>query len=161
MKFSAQEEYGPRCLMTIAQHGSLTIPEISRLEGLSQPHTAKLLAILRKSEYIKSTRGQAGGYALARLAETIVIGDVLALLGGRLLEEGFCERHAGTSKECAHATSCSLAPLWTRVQSAVDAVLDRMTLADLLDAKPMSGENVRLFIQPRRARSPLTLEAKV
>jgi len=50
MKFSAQEEYGLRCLLRIAGSKSpngLTIPEISTVEGLTQANTAKILRILR------------------------------------------------------------------------------------------------------------------
>jgi len=50
MKFSAQEEYGLRCLLRIAYSKSpngITIPEISEIEKLSQANVAKLLRILR------------------------------------------------------------------------------------------------------------------
>ena len=51
MKFSAQEEFGLRCMLQIARlgpDGSLTIPEIAKNEGMSTTHVAKLLMILRK-----------------------------------------------------------------------------------------------------------------
>ncbi|RYG34392.1 transcriptional regulator, partial [bacterium] len=70
MKFSTQEDYGLRCLLQIArrplEETALTIPEISRLEGLSQTHVAKLLMLLRQSGFVRSSRGQAGGYRLDR-----------------------------------------------------------------------------------------------
>ena len=86
MKFSAQEEYGLRCLLQIARlgpDGSMTIPEISRIEGLTPTHVAKLTMILRKGGFLSSTRGQAGGYALARSPEKIIVGEVLEALGGK------------------------------------------------------------------------------
>src|SRR4051794_21206060 len=98
MKFSAQEEYGLRCLLQIArlgEGGSMTIPEISRVEGLTPTHVAKLTMILRKEGFIRSTRGHGGGYTLARAPEQIAVGEVLAALGGKLYDEEFCNRHAG------------------------------------------------------------------
>ena len=81
MKFSAQEEYGLRCLLQIARsQESMTIPEIAKIEGLSQTHVAKLLMILRKEGFITSTRGQAGGYALAKSPSEINVGQVLESL---------------------------------------------------------------------------------
>lgn len=136
MKFSAQEEYGLRCLLAIAKKGpdgSMTIPEISREEGLTQSHVAKLLAILRKAGFISSTRGQLGGYTLARTPEDIGIREVLESLGGRLFGEGFCERHSGIEAECVHETECLLRPLWTNIQHVVDQVITKYTLGDLLD----------------------------
>lgn len=137
MKFSAQEEYGLRCLLVIAAAGpageaSLTIPEISHKEGLSSSHVAKLLSILRKAGYVTSTRGQQGGYALSRSPENISLRELLECLGGRLYGDTFCARHSGTEDECVHEGDCRLRPLWSQVQSAVDSVLDRFTLADVL-----------------------------
>src|SRR6516162_10837833 len=100
MKVSAQEEYGLRCLMRLAQAGvdhSLTIPEIAVAEGLSGPYVAKLLAVLRQAGLIESVRGRAGGYRLARPAADIRLGAVLRVLGEPLFADPeYCQRHAGT-----------------------------------------------------------------
>ena len=67
MKLSAQEEYGLRCLLRLAREGessSLTIPEISLSEGISNHYVAKLMRILRRGGFVRSARGQAGGYTL-------------------------------------------------------------------------------------------------
>jgi DNA-binding IscR family transcriptional regulator len=58
MKFNTQEEYGLRCLLRIAQfyemEKTLTIPEISRGEGISEHVTAKILRALRLGGFIES-----------------------------------------------------------------------------------------------------------
>ncbi|MBL8219782.1 MAG: Rrf2 family transcriptional regulator, partial [Bryobacterales bacterium] len=80
MKLSAQEEYGLRCLIHMArlQDGeSLSIPEISRAEGLSIPNVAKLMRLLRLGGIVTSVRGQAGGYTLAQPADQISVGSVM------------------------------------------------------------------------------------
>ncbi len=136
MKFSSQEEYGLRCLLQLARRGSdasMTISEISEAEGLSSSYVAKLLRILRLSGFVESVRGQEGGYTLSRTPEAIQISDVLAALGGRFYKPGFCDHFTGTEEICAHTFSCSIRPLWHRVQTAIDSVLDRTTLADLLE----------------------------
>lgn len=112
----------------------MTIPEISKAEGLTPSHVAKLLSILRRSGFVKSTRGQLGGYSLGRSPERVVIKDVLTALGGRVYEAGFCERHSGVLAECAHETDCVLRPLWSGVQEAIDGVTGRMTLSDLVSS---------------------------
>ena len=153
MKFSAQEEYGLRCLLQIArlgEGGSLTIPEIARNEGMSPTHVAKLLMILRRDGFLVSTRGQQGGYALARTPETTYVGDVLASLGGRLYDDGFCERHgSGDDEACRHAVDCSVRSLWQSIQGAVDSIVATLTLAELLDSKDLAP-NVTLYAEPRR-----------
>jgi Rrf2 family protein len=149
MKFSAQEEYGLRCLLQLARSGqSMTIPEISKVEGMSSTHVAKLLMILRKEGFIVSTRGQSGGYVLAKKPEEIVVGHVLEALGGKLYDGEFCNRHAGQLSICTHAVDCSVRSLWQVVQTAVDNVVNRMTLADLMTEK--ETPNVRFESLPRR-----------
>lgn len=155
MKFSAQEEYGLRCLLQIArlgEGGSLTIPEIARNEGMSPTHVAKLLMILRRDGFLVSTRGQLGGYALAKPADKTYVGDVLASLGGRLYDDGFCERHNG-QEECRHHVDCSVRALWQSIQSAVDGIVATLTLTDLLESKD-AAPNVTLFAEPRRPLLP-------
>lgn len=135
MKFSAQEEFGLRCLLQIARlgdGGSMTIPEIAREEGITQANVAKLTMVLRKTGFLKSTRGHAGGYALARPASQIAVGEVLAALGGKLYDGEFCNRYAGSRNVCTHAVDCSVRSLWQVIQSAVDDVVDNMTLQDML-----------------------------
>ncbi len=135
MKFSTQEEYGLRCLIRIAKSKSpngLTIPEISALEGLSTAHVGKLLRILRLGEFIESSRGQTGGYKLARSPEEIIIGSVLEALGGKLYESSFCDIHSGIQNICTNSIDCSVRSLWSKVQSLLDSVLDKLTLKDLL-----------------------------
>jgi Rrf2 family protein len=134
MKFSAQEEYGVRCLIAVARRNDgATIPEVAREEGLSVPHVAKLLAILRRLGYVNSMRGQNGGYTLARPADRVTLGRVLADLGGRLYDEGYCVRHSGLGTVCVHKGKCALGPVWTRVQKAVDDVLDNVTLQEVIE----------------------------
>jgi Rrf2 family protein len=135
MKISAHEEYGLRCLLQIAKQESpkgLTIPEISEAEHISIAYTAKLLAILRRTGFVKSVRGKEGGYSLARSSDRIVVAEVMAALGGRVFEAEFCKKHPGQGMSCVHSTDCSIRSLWQRLQGAVDQVLNATTLQDLV-----------------------------
>jgi DNA-binding IscR family transcriptional regulator len=49
-----------------------------------------------------------------------------------LFEGDFCETHSGQMKACVRLADCSVRVLWRAVQSAVDDVLKRTTLEDLL-----------------------------
>jgi Rrf2 family protein len=133
MKLSSQEEYGLRCLLQVARRAeSLTISELSRLEGISSPNVAKILRLLRRGGFLTSTRGQSGGYTLARPADQIAVGDVLAALGGRLFDSTFCETHAGVSSHCTHLRDCSIRPVLRTIQGAIDDVLGQLTLQSLI-----------------------------
>ena len=136
MKLSFQEEYGLRCLLRVAalsDSGSLTIHEISADEGLSSSYVAKLMRILRQNGFVRSVRGQVGGYTLARPAEKIIVGEVLAALGGRLFDPRFCIEHSGLEVSCKKLRECSIRTLWRTLQVLVDQVLSKVTLAELVE----------------------------
>lgn len=155
MKLAANEEYGLRCLVRLAyagEGGSLTIPEISQAEGVSPAYAAKILRILRKAGFVKSARGKEGGYMLARAPGSVVIGDVVDVLGGRLFESNFCESHAGQAAICTRSVDCSVRSLWRAVQVAVDSVLSTATLRDLLQNEEEMNSWVRTIPGPSGAR---------
>ena len=136
MKFSAQEEYGLRCLLRIAKFyavgKSLTIPEISRAEGISEHNTGKILRVMRIGGLLESSRGQIGGYTLTRSPGQISVGEILKVLGGRLFDDEFCNTHTGAMDICTNSIDCSVRSLWKMIQDSVDSVVSKMTLKDLM-----------------------------
>jgi Rrf2 family protein len=145
MKFSTQEEYGLRLLLRIGKSDSekgMTIPELSEHEKLSEANVGKILRSLRLAGFIESSRGQSGGYKLARSANEILAGDVLAALGGKLYESGFCDLHAGVNSICTNSIDCSIRSLWKTVQTMLDGLLSKITLQDLLGTE----QQVELFV---------------
>jgi Rrf2 family protein len=153
MKLSTQEEYGLRCLLrvgSVAPEGSLTIPELAKAEGMSEANVAKMMRVLRRAGFVKSTRGQTGGYSLARNPSEIAVGHVLAALGGRIFDAKFCGTHTGVSTSCAHDSDCSIRLVWKTIQSAVDDVLARLSLKDLLK----SEDEMTSWASGKAARAP-------
>jgi Rrf2 family iron-sulfur cluster assembly transcriptional regulator len=136
MKITAQDEYGLRILVRIAKcNTGLSIRQLSEAEGLSQPNVSKLTRILRVEGLINSTKGHVGGYILARPAANITVNDILKALSGRLFDQEFCVNHTGVLKLCTNSIDCSIRSLWTIVQSAIDKLLDKITLADLSNSE--------------------------
>ena len=135
MHLSSQEEYGLRCLLRIAEAGpgaTVSIQEISRAEGISGPHTAKLMRILREGGLVASERGHQGGYRLARPADGITAKQAMDVLGRDIYGGTFCQRFAGREHICTHTVDCSIRSLWKAIQHVVDDLLCRTTLNDLL-----------------------------
>lgn len=135
MKITAQEEYGLRVLIRIAnckEASGRSIPQLSEAEGLSSHYVAKLTRTLRLAGFINSTPGNKGGYVLARPAEEININQVLKALGGALFDSSFCASHAGALRLCTNSVDCSARSLWQMIQFTVDKLLDKITLRDLV-----------------------------
>lgn len=153
MKITAQDEYGLRILVRIAKckgNLGLSIPQLSALEGLSQPNVSKLTRILRIEGLVNSTKGHVGGYVLARPADTITVNDILKALSGRLFDQEFCVNHAGTMKVCSNSVDCSIRSLWTIVQSAIDNLLDKITLADLSNGEKRLQKHLKIYLKASR-----------
>jgi Rrf2 family protein len=163
MKITAQEEYGLRCLLRLAEAAdghSLTIPEIAAVEGLSAPYAAKILAVLRHAGLIESVRGRAGGYRLARNPADVGLGSVLKLLGEPLYDDpGYCQRHAGSETEgqCVHLGSCTLRALWQTLEQWMGHLLDQISLADLLQSERNLPELLRARLLDAMNESPASL----
>jgi Rrf2 family transcriptional regulator, iron-sulfur cluster assembly transcription factor len=138
MKLTSQEEFGLRLLLRLGRDEaqSLALSELARLEGISVPNAAKMMRALRRGGLVRSLRGKEGGYVLARPASQIPVGEALAVLGGRFYDARFCDKHAGAAEQCTNLTDCSIRSVWSLIQDAIDSVLGRMTLGDLIGGEP-------------------------
>ncbi|GAA2713686.1 RrF2 family transcriptional regulator [Micromonospora olivasterospora] len=87
-----------------------------------------ILLDLRRAGLLHSHRGNEGGYALARPADQISVGDVLRSVSGTLTSvRGQPPESAGY-----HGAAAGLRDVWLAVDGAIALVVDRTTLADLL-----------------------------
>jgi DNA-binding IscR family transcriptional regulator len=82
-------------------------------------------------------------------------------LGEPLFEEGiYCEKHASpeTGAACVHTSGCALRALWQTLEQWMRGVLDRITLADLLQSEGQIAERLRAHLPaPESVASLLTL----
>lgn len=151
MKITAQEEFGLRVLIRIAAcetEDGLSIPQLSKAEGLSSHYVAKLTRILRLAGFINSTPGYKGGYVLAKPSREIKIKYVLKALGGVLYDKDFCGQHAGAVNLCTNSVDCSARSLWQMIQFTVDQLLDKVTLYDMANSKKTeSGPILRKVLE--------------
>ncbi|MEO6130412.1 MAG: Rrf2 family transcriptional regulator [Saprospiraceae bacterium] len=145
MKISATDEYGLRILLQIARahpEEGLNLSQLGELENISQAYAAKITRSLRIAGFIKSMRGQKGGYTLAISPSEIRINQVLKSLGGAMYDEKFCGQHSGNLSLCTNSVDCSLRSLWTILQISMDKLLDQISLQDLM--KSESQVNINL-----------------
>ena len=135
MRFTAQEEYGLRCLLQMARHeeeGGMAIPEIAKREGITTAYVGKLMRVLREAGMVESTRGQKGGYRLAKPAERISLSEILVSLGGEFYPKDHCNRYPGNEHVCVHNSDCSIRSAWMNLDILLDRILGRVMLKDLL-----------------------------
>lgn len=133
MRLTQWTDYTLRVLMyCAATHGRVqpvTITEIAEGYGISRSHLMKIVQQLSAQGLLETTRGRGGGIRLARPASGINVGVVV-----RATETDFnlVECFDPATDECRLSGQCRLkGVLWQALQAYL-AVLDGMTLADLM-----------------------------
>lgn len=137
MKVSAQEEYGLRCLVQLAHltaGASLTLSQIAKREGISVANAGKLLWILNKAGLVHSTRGNRGGYQLARPASEIRLSEVIKVLDADQVSE-HCKSYTGVMDVCVHTSDCGIRPVILGLHEIVQNALSEVTLAQLVGSE--------------------------
>ena len=134
MKISAQEEYGLRCLVqlaTLSEGESLTLPQIAEREGISAANAGKLMWLLSKAGFVRSTRGTKGGYYLSRPAGEIRLNEIIKVLDAEVVGK-HCESYTGVLDSCVHKGDCGIRPVIVGLHEIVENALSRITLAGLV-----------------------------
>lgn len=133
MMLSTRGRYGLKAMVDLAVvygEGRLSTAALAASQGISDTYLEQLVSALRRAGLIVSTRGAQGGYELAREPGSINVNEVLRALEG----ETTLVDCVGTDKvDCANACSCSARPLWLKLQSRINEVLDTTTLKDMAD----------------------------
>jgi Rrf2 family cysteine metabolism transcriptional repressor len=140
MKISTRSEYGIRVLLALTRaegQEPLSLTSVARSERLPHAYLEQLVADLRRAGLVSATRGQAGGYRLARPPEQISLATAIRTLDGPLLEMP-C---AGvTSAEvCDRREPCSVHEAYERLFASIDATLGATTLAELAERADSAG----------------------
>ena len=138
MRMTLHTDYALRMLIYVAtrRDGTCTVNDVAQAYNLSRTHLLKVAQTLRDLELVETTRGRAGGIRLARPPEAIAIGALV-----RATEEEFslaeCMQAGG--RPCAISPACRLKGVLHEALSAFLAVLDKYTLADIVQNQAMLG----------------------
>jgi len=134
MKISTRTEYGIRILVTLARIGPddacLSLTEIAKREKLPHAYLEQLVGDLRRAALVSATRGQSGGYRLARPAAEIAMTDAVRALEGPLLEMPCAG--AEDLEHCDRPQPCSVHEIFQRVYESLSSSLGATNLAEVV-----------------------------
>lgn len=138
MKLSKKGEYALRSLIDlgIAREVGRELVQITELadsEQLPVKFLEQIMADLRGAGFVESRRGKFGGYRLARPAADILVGEVVRALEGPLAPIGCVSQSAYERCTCPDEDHCGLRMLMMDVRNAITGILDRYTLADVVE----------------------------
>lgn len=134
MQLTLYTDYSLRALLYLGLNPRqmATITAIADSYRISRNHLVKVVHNLAVQGFVQTTRGRGGGLILARPPAEINIGDVVrhTEVNFNLVECFDCEHNT-----CPIAAACILKNGLHEAQRAFMAVLDRYTLADVLENK--------------------------
>lgn len=142
MKLSTRGRYGLQAMVDLGVYSKekhISLKSIAERLCISENYLEQLMALLRRNQLVISVRGAQGGYALARPAEEITIGDILRALEGSLaLTDCTCD---GNTIQCALDGKCVTKSVWEKIKQSIDKVVDNITLGQLIEDYEKINEN--------------------
>jgi Rrf2 family transcriptional regulator, nitric oxide-sensitive transcriptional repressor len=133
MRLTAYTDYTLRTLMFLAlnQDRLVTIQDIAQAHGISKNHLMKVVHQLGLSGMVETVRGRNGGLRLKKPASEINVGAVV-----RHTETDFfmAECFNADSNTCVYSQACALKGVLAAATEAYLAVLDAVTLGQLINA---------------------------
>ncbi|HEY5229152.1 MAG TPA: Rrf2 family transcriptional regulator [Opitutaceae bacterium] len=138
MKLSKKGEYALRSLINLGiaaemKRKLVQASELAESEQLPVKFLEQILQALKEAGIVISQRGKFGGYRLGRPANKIFIGEVVRLIDGPLAPIGCVSQTAYEPCTCPDEAHCGLRMLMFDVRNAIANILDRYTLADVVE----------------------------
>ncbi|HEY6009195.1 MAG TPA: Rrf2 family transcriptional regulator [Geobacteraceae bacterium] len=132
MKLTTRTEYALLALIYLARYASngyISVQTIATAQEISPKFLEQILLILKRAKYLRSLRGQGGGYALAKPADKIHLAEVIRLFDGALaptesVSVYFYEQTPIEKEE-------RLLTVFREIRDFIAAKLENTTLADV------------------------------
>lgn len=138
MKLSRKGEYALRSLISLGiaaevKRKLVQVSELADNDQLPVKFLEQIMQALKEAGFVESVRGKFGGYRLAKPARSIPIGQVIRVIDGPLAPIGCVSQTAYEKCTCPDEAHCGLRMLMLDVRNAIAGILDRYTLADVVE----------------------------
>lgn len=155
MRLTQWTDYSLRVLMYCAaceqRDRPVTITEIADSHAISRSHLTKIVHQLGANGWLETTRGRGGGMRLCRPAAEINIGAVV-----RQTETDFAmvECFDVSSNQCCLSPQCRLKTVLQQATSRYLAVLDGVTLDELIAPATTKAKSAKVAMPVSRKNAP-------
>lgn len=151
MKLTKRGEYAFRVLINLGIAHEMGKPLVSMTEladtdNLPLKFAEGVVQELRNAGYVQTKRGKFGGYALAKPMKSITMGEIARKMDGPLAPIGCASQTAYQPCTCPDEDHCGLRMLMIDVRNAIANILDRYTLAQVVEVtlRKMRRDQVRV-----------------
>ena len=139
MRLSKRGEYGLRAMISLAEAqknsptGMIQIKEISAREEIPSKFLEQILLALKNAGLVHSKMGVGGGYYLAKPPKEITLGQIVRTLDGPLAPIKCVSQMAYEPCGCPDEETCGLRMVMGDVRNAIANILDKTTLAAVMN----------------------------
>ena len=131
MRISAKVDYAVRAMCELAAYEGeppLKAEQIASAQEIPLSYLENILVDLRRAGFVRSLRGQVGGYRMARPAADITIAYVIRAVEGPLADVRGMRPEGLAFK----GTATNLRDVWLAARVGLRRVLERVSIADVV-----------------------------
>ena len=132
MKLTSRSEYALLALVHLARHeeeGFLPVQAIGSAQGIPPRFLEQILLTLKRARYVRSLKGQRGGYALAKAADRITLAEVIRLIDGALAPTESVSKYFYETTPIEKERK--LVRVFKQIRDIVSERLEKTTIADV------------------------------
>ncbi len=133
MKISTRGRYAVRLMLDIAENDAVEpvrLKEVAERQTISIKYLEQIISILVRGGFVKSIRGPQGGYRLMKLPKEYTVGMILRQVEGSMAPVSCLEDEMNV---CERQAECVSLRVWKELDDAIRSVVDKYTLADLME----------------------------
>lgn len=133
MKISTKGRYALRVMLDLAIYNTgeyIPLKEISERQQITVKYLEQIVPLLNRAGYLKSSRGNNGGYKLAKEPKEYTIGDILRTTEGSIAPITCLEDR---KNQCKRSSECMTLSFWQGLYDVVNEYVDGVTLADMVE----------------------------
>ena len=138
---STKGRYALRIMVDLAQHDGdepVSVREIAQRQDISGKYMEQIISVLTRAGLLRSIRGAQGGYHLAHDPREITVGMILRATEGDLAP---AECVLDGAQHCDRRGACPSRTVFAKVYSAINDVIDSVTLLELMPESELVQEH--------------------
>jgi Rrf2 family cysteine metabolism transcriptional repressor len=132
MRLTFRSEYALLALVHLARHegkGFLPVQSIAIAQKIPPKFLEQILLALKRGRYVRSLKGQRGGYCLARPSREITLAEIIRLFDGALAPTESVSKYFYEPTPVQKEKS--LLRVFKEIRDLVSHKLERTTIADV------------------------------
>lgn len=133
MRISTRGKNAIKFMLDLAAYNNgepVKLKDIAKRQNISEKYLEQTVAVLQKAALVKSFKGSQGGYVLKYPPKEYTVGRILKTVEGDMSPTD-CVGENGVA--CENRGYCVSYRLWQKLDTAINDVLEGITLADMLE----------------------------